>query len=159
MTQESRPLREGARQRSPFTRILALGYYDGPTEGLLECGPGGQVFRFRLLAWEPDTQDLRIFELAPFPATAFEELAGAFAAVEQPRWPVWVPGWQKEMGPATERVLAQTGPVAWVIATDNLRGEILAARQATAEQLAGVTDWPSFLGLTPAPHFAPIADH
>ena len=48
-------LHEGRHFPSPVERILALGYYDGPTEGVLRCGTG-EVYRFGLLAWEAETQ-------------------------------------------------------------------------------------------------------
>jgi hypothetical protein len=50
----------------PFGRIVVTGYYDGPTEGVVECAACGMCFAFVLLDWD-EQQDLRIFSLAPLP--------------------------------------------------------------------------------------------
>ena len=49
---------------SPFVRLVAVGYYDGPTHGLVECGGCGRLYAFCKLDWD-DGQDVRIFSLAP----------------------------------------------------------------------------------------------
>ncbi len=152
------PLHEGANYPSPFTKVLALGYYDGPTEGLLQDGQGSSVYQFRMLAWEDETQDLRIFGLAPLPATAFAELAEAYARHQSPRWPVWVPFRQAGIEGLEQHVLGLAGPVEWVIATYDLLGEILAAKPAAPAEVGRITDWPSFLGLGKASFFRAADD-
>ncbi len=62
-----RSFSEGAPFLSPVRRVLALGYYDGPTEGLLQCEAGG-VHRFEMLAWDSETQDVRSLQPRPDPA-------------------------------------------------------------------------------------------
>jgi hypothetical protein len=143
----SKPLPEGRNYPSPVTHVLALGYYDGPTEGLMRCGAEGPTFVFRILAWEADTQDLRIFSLAPLPAAAWAQLVEAYSLLEKPRWPVWVPSWYEEMKQPVETALRQASPPESVIATDDLLGEILAAKAVTPKNLTEVADWGSFLGL------------
>src|SRR4051794_28105965 len=105
-------LHEGRNYPSPVQKILALGYYDGPTEGALLSAPD-RVYRFRLLAWDEETQDLRFFALAPLPPPAFERLAGVFARHETPRWPVWVASGQGGPQRAVEAILGQAGPIEW----------------------------------------------
>ncbi len=141
------PLHEGANFPSPFTRVLALGYYDGPTEGLIQDGQDGSVYQFRMLAWDDETQDLRIFGLVRLPATALEDSVQAYARHQVPRWPVWVPSWQEGVETLQQQVLRQAGPIEWVIATYDLLGEILAAKALAPEEADQTTDWPSFLGL------------
>jgi hypothetical protein len=152
------PLHEGTHFPSPFTRVLALGYHDGPTNGLLKCGRGDQIYKFDRL----DGDDVRIFALAPLPSPALEQLAEAYARYLTPHWPVWVPLWhfptradQEAMELLTDQVLQQAGPVEWVIATEDLLGESLAARSATSEEMTHVTDWFAFLGL---PHEAAVKE-
>jgi hypothetical protein len=148
--------REGASYLSPVTRVLALGFYDGPTNGLLQCGANGPVYKFDLLdeVWDAEGQDLRVFSLAPVFSTALAQLAEAYANLLTPRWPVWAPIWsfptaseQAAMEALTDQVLQQAGPVQWVIATRDLMGPIAAARAVTSENGSRITDWPHFLGL------------
>src|SRR6478672_1120145 len=48
----------------PIQRVLATGYYDGPTERFTECAICRQAYSFRRLDWDA-SQDLRIFGFAP----------------------------------------------------------------------------------------------
>jgi len=48
----------------PFPRHFIFDWYDGPVSGLVECGPGGAVLAFRMVAWD-DRQDRRIYVLQP----------------------------------------------------------------------------------------------
>src|SRR5919204_827193 len=128
MNDQSSPHRcwhEGANYPSPVQKVLALGYYDGPTEGALQCAPEGPVYQFEMLAWDESTQDLRVFGLAPLPLTAWEQLTSLYAHHETPHWPVWVPSWYEGMNRQVDAILKQAGPVEWVVATQDLRGEIL----------------------------------
>jgi hypothetical protein len=49
---------------SPFRRMLSTGYYDGPTEGFMECYICKETYVFSKLDWD-DEQDIRIFSIAP----------------------------------------------------------------------------------------------
>ena len=154
-------LHEGTHFPSPFSRVVALGYYDGPTNGLLECGAGGQVFKFDLLDEQanPEGLEVRVFGLALLSPSALTQLAQAYARFFTPRWPVWVPVWQfprredqEAMERLTDQVLQQAGPVQWVVATaGDLLGEVIAARRVTPEEASRVSDWFSFLGLARQP--------
>ena len=128
-------LREGIRYPSPFSRVLALGYYDGPTEGLAQCGHAGPTFRFVMLDnIVGDPEELRIFEMSPLPAGAMDQAAQLLALHESPRWPVWVPGWQAECKAGIDRILQETGPAEWLIANlGDLLGEVLAARRTSPD--------------------------
>jgi hypothetical protein len=139
---------EGMAYPSPVTRMLALGYYDGPTEGVLYCGTNGPAYAFQILAWEQEMQDLRVFALAPFPLSAWSRLIEAYSLLETPRWPVWLPSWHEEMDQPTEVLLREAGPPQWVLATYDLLGEILVAKPVTPDVLAQVGDWRQFLGLS-----------
>jgi hypothetical protein len=142
---------EGANYLSPVQKVLAFGYYDGPTEGVLQCA-NGQTYRFDLLAWEPETQDLRIFCLSPLPSPGWEQLTALCAAHESPRWPVWVVGRHEGLYQPIQEILGQAGPMEWALATEDLRGEILRVKTVRSEELARVTNWGAFLGLTQELH-------
>ena len=68
------------RSASPISKIIALGFYDGPTAGALRCQVCSRAFRFNLLSWGEqgdDELDVGEFSLAPLPDGAFEDLVGA----------------------------------------------------------------------------------
>ena len=45
---------------SPFSGVVATGYYDGATHGFLRCGTCSTTYEFALLDWD-DGQDMRVF--------------------------------------------------------------------------------------------------
>jgi hypothetical protein len=138
--------REGANYPSPVQKVLAFGYYDGPTEGVLQCADG-QTYRFDLLTWDQETQNLRVFGLSPLPRPAWDQLIALCASHETPRWPVWVLSWHEGLHQPIEDVLRQAGRMEWVFATEDLQGEILRVQAIRPDELAQVTDWGAFLGL------------
>lgn len=138
--------REGAPFPSPVLKILALGYYDGPTNGLLQC-EAGRAYCFEMLAWDRESQNLRVFGFAPIPADAFDRLAELCARCEKPRWPVWLPSWYEEWDEEADAILGQAGPVEWVAAAEDLMGTILAAKRVGPGDVRVVNDWGPFLGL------------
>lgn len=148
---------ERANYPSPVQKVLALEYYDGPTYGVLQCGDDS-TYRFDLLAWDQETQDVRVFGLSPLPRPGWEKLIALCSAYESPHWPVWVVGWHEELhqpiddifqqaGPI-DSIRRQAGPVEWVIATEDLLGEILRVKSIRPEELNQLTDWATFLGLS-----------
>jgi hypothetical protein len=155
-------IHEGFDYPSPISRILVLGYYDGPTNGVLQCGEAGAVYKFDfvydlvdgLSSPEDRLLELRVYSLAPLPAKALTELASAYSRFWPPRWPVWVPIWhfgnkddEEAMNRLTDQVLRQAGPVNWVVASFDLTGTIRAAKSVTPQDLARITDWLAFLGI------------
>src|SRR5262245_40100323 len=140
-------LHEGKNYPSPVTKVLALGYYDGPTNGVLQCGEGGPVYKFDLLDGPYSTEDglwdLRVFGLAPLPPGSLEQLVEGYKRHWAPRWPVWVPIWhfsdpaeEQRMSRLTDQVLQQAGATQWVLATFDLMREIRAARTVNARTLS-----------------------
>src|SRR4051794_30325307 len=73
---------------SPFGRLRATGYYDGPTEGLVECGTCKTTYSFHKLDWD-DQQDVRIFSLSPIVGRAIDDLVQS-PGVPKANWPSWV---------------------------------------------------------------------
>ncbi len=151
-----RSWREGADYPSPVEKVLALEHYDGPMEGVLQCA-GGDVYRFDMLAWDEETQDVRIFGLSPLSRLAWDHLLALCAGHDSPRWPVWAFRWQEQLRQAIEEVLRQAGPMQWVVATTDLLGEIGRVKALRPEERMQVTNWGAFLGLAPewpvrAPH-------
>ena len=73
-----------------FDRVIALGYYDGPTEGVVSCGACGKNYVFRMCGWDPDDDDARVFELRPVVNSSLDSVLEIFAHVGPPRSPVWL---------------------------------------------------------------------
>jgi hypothetical protein len=147
-------LHEGSSYPSPFTHLVALGWYDGPTNGLLRAGDA--VWKFDMLdeIHNPNGLDLRIFTLACMPYSAWDQLLSALSKYHTPMEPVWVPRWQfpsdadlQATNQMTDEVLSQGGPVEWVVASECLLTQIEASRAVTPPDLKKVSDWPSFLNL------------
>jgi hypothetical protein len=135
----------------PFAKVLALGYYDGPIEGLLVCRSGAHGYLFKYL----DGDDLRIFSLTPIDPIAIARLVEALSPYQNPRWPVWIPIWsfptedeQSTLDRLTDRVLAEAGPPGWVMATEDLMGEPLTLRKIEPRAVEEVDDWFDYLGLS-----------
>jgi len=83
--------------QSLFDRIICLGWYDGPLEGI--CSSGGADFRYDL-ADDADVLRYRVFRLAPLPNGSVSRFMdamyrfGQLADGEIPPSPMWVPMWQ-----------------------------------------------------------------
>ena len=132
-----------------FDRVIALGYYDGPTEGVLSCGACGKNYVFRMCGWDPDDDDVRVFELRPVGNSSLDSVLEIFAHVGPPRSPVWLPLWRFDT-PELERqasddiaaLLRPIGTARLIIATSDLAGSISAARRVDhVEPDRTVEDW------------------
>ena len=114
---------------SPVVRVIALGFYDGPTEGVLQTADGA-AYRFDLIAEEhnPDGLYDRTFALRPLPLGVFDEVAelvgGSAAAVVVPRWPVAGPDRQAEIDRRLDTLLASARPSAWEVRCRDLTGTV-----------------------------------
>jgi hypothetical protein len=145
------------RAKSPFAKVIAFGYYDGPTLGLVQCAACARAYHFVLLDSDAG-RDLRIFGLAPLPATSFERLVEALSRHQAPHWPVWVPLWQfpsesdrRALDGLTRHIFDEVASPEFAIATADIAGEILAGKAVTAEDVTQVEDWFSFLNMV-EPH-------
>lgn len=134
--------------QSPFSNILALGFYDGPTSGVLRCAACRTDYRFDLLDWDED-QAVRIFRLARLPEGALEECVQALGQPEPPRWPVWMPsrwslpseGLRQEADRAVQQILDRAVPSELVLAWVGYGEQVLAARRVAAPELSAAPDW------------------
>jgi len=65
----------------PFWKNFSLifDYYDGPLEGVAECGICGQYYYYKLLSWDEATQDNRKFEF--FKVECFPEIVNRYSIV------------------------------------------------------------------------------
>lgn len=133
---------------TPFARIIALDFYDGPTSGILQCRTCGSVYRFDMIDWDEDHQ-IRVFRLALLPPDALDRCVAALAPYGPPRWPIWVPNRSNLLDPAAgeiadramQRVLEKTAPAELVVAWTGYGDKILAARKVPAAELSQARDW------------------
>ncbi len=80
--------------RSPFTRIVATGWYGGPTHGIAQCGVCAREFLFSLCAWDANA-DTRILRLRAVSTGTLASLTDRFRCAGAPIWPLWVPAVQE----------------------------------------------------------------
>lgn len=121
----------------PFRRILASGYYDGPTEGICSCSICGQGYAFRLLAWDKN-QDVRVFgfsQTAPNEKQVADELQITLANDK----PVTiVPPLTAEKDERFKRLMEQ--PPTHLCVSDGLPGRARLWRRMSSRD-EKVTDW------------------
>jgi hypothetical protein len=77
---------------SPFRENIALGYYDGPTDGVVRCQRCASVYFYALVAWD-EGQDIRIYALRALPVDVFAQLEQILAKNSPPKYPDWIPVW------------------------------------------------------------------
>jgi hypothetical protein len=131
---------------SPFDRVIALGWYDGPTEGLIRCAACGQVYRFDLLDSVDEDRGIRLYSLAPVPADTMNRLVEVLSPFMTPSWPMWAPLWKFPSEAdriAVERtvdeLMAKAAAPEFVIETAGLLDEIDSVKTAPAAEAAPVT--------------------
>ncbi|HVY28073.1 MAG TPA: hypothetical protein VHB79_16060 [Polyangiaceae bacterium] len=110
--------------KSPFTKVIATRYYDGPMEGFLAHRDWPHACVFQLLDWDRET-DLRVYEIARVEDLAFEDVVALLFQERLPTWPVWVlPSAARERGEQlVDECFTRARPVA-TITTRDLFGDI-----------------------------------
>jgi hypothetical protein len=132
---------------SPFTKIIALDFYDGPTGGILQCETCHTVYQFDMLDWD-DHHQVRIFRLRVLPESSWEKSLQALEKAEPPpRWPVWVLcKWpsddsREEANTKLSKILTQAKPAELVVAWLGYGERILAARKFPPKELDSEPAW------------------
>jgi hypothetical protein len=141
-----------------FAKVIALGWSDGPTSGLVQCDTCARVFRFEPLDYElnsaHDETDLYVFSLAPLPTEAFEQAMLILPGAAEARWPIWCPPWLFPSGAdqvaADKRIaniLAQAAAPEYVVASTDGLQNIRASRAAPGAEMDHDRDWFEYLGV------------
>jgi hypothetical protein len=125
MSQQPEALPGFRHLKSPFTKVVATRYYDGPMEGFLGHSEWSQACVFQLLDWDRET-DLRVYEIARVEDLPFEQVVAMLFQDRLPTWPVWVlPSGARERGEQlVDECFVRARPVA-TITTRDLFGEIV----------------------------------
>jgi hypothetical protein len=142
--------------RSPFGRIISLGFYDGTTSGVAQCLHCSRFYKYELVAWD-SSQDLRIYSLAALPQESFEALLKLLSGVERPTSPIWIPILPSDSSQdmsvlkrSIDAELAKAEPPSHVIASRHLDQEILARKEISdaariklpkSQDYPGKADW------------------
>ena len=121
-------LHEGLNAPSRVSRIVALGFYDGATDGILQIGEQGPVYRFEV----PEELDESVavtsverpFDLRPLPSDAIDRLVVLLAPHVPARWPFWFVRWpdipeadKQALAAQIDSTLSEAGPAIWRITT------------------------------------------
>lgn len=140
----SRP-HDGLNRVSTPPRVIVLGFYDGPTDGVIQFGDHGPVFRFEM----PEQDDQlarhagsREYHFCPLPPDALDRVTAVISAYVPPTEPVWFPVWrfptpeiERSVSAAVDAILAEAGPVEWRVTTaryqtfEEFQAERLTVRQ------------------------------
>jgi hypothetical protein len=131
-------------RHSPFARLLATRYYDGPTEGLVECGSCGTTYSFQKLDWD-DQQDIRIFSLSPISGRGLDDLMRSPGS-PLPKWPNWILTSEEsaDFAAKVDELRKSASPEEFIVVTEDLLREVGIWRPVG---LGVHRDWFSELGL------------
>jgi hypothetical protein len=151
--------------QSPFTRLIAFDFWDGPRDGVLWSEPCEASVRFDFLDWDRGHK-LRIFSLAVLPRAAFSQVAdlcraaatGPPSDARQQWWVIWQfpsPDAQRQVEKQLDGILAQASAPFAVVAARDLLHPIIALRDVAGLEIAAIaqglgssrSDWFTYLGL------------
>lgn len=109
---------------SPVSRVIAFDFYDGPTDGVLQLGSNGPVYRFEPAPAETQSPDTRRFLLRRLPNDTLNRIVDLLAPYHSPQWPCWCPIWifpsqeiQRDVEEKLDRLLATSNDVEWELET------------------------------------------
>lgn len=131
----------------PIAQMIVLDYYDGPAGGFLKCRGCGTEYHFFMLDWD-DLHEVRVFALAPIPASSFQGICALLGANPDSR--VWIP---PVLSRASEEVVSElyegglqevidhaatpTAVLAWSTRTE----KVLAMRGVDSEAALHLSQW------------------
>jgi|SRR5215217_991604 len=104
-----------------FGKLVAFGYNDGPTTGVVQSIDGTTDYCFDLIAIDVDglhdhdawdrREDVRAFSLMELPPGSFERIVSTLSPVEEPTWPTWVPGVRRSSPIIDELIAREVIPI------------------------------------------------
>jgi hypothetical protein len=149
-----RDLARSSKGRSPFDRVVVLGWYDGPTDGLVRYGDCKRIYRFEMLDSVDEDGMIRVYSLAPLPTDTMDRFVEALSPFMKPNWPIWAPIWKFpteddriRVDRAVDDLIAKVGGPEFVVVTSGLLDEVLDVKPVGANEADQVHDWVSWMGL------------
>jgi hypothetical protein len=131
-------------------RVLVTGYYDGPTEGIIDFGNDIGVFCFKAIAFDFD-REMRVLKLVRVASEQLEAiLTSLTSALGPPKWPFWVPIWNSEDEDVRRSTAAEldtfcaAGEAVMAVLTDEAIEQCFAVREIDERSESVVKDWLSF---------------
>jgi len=126
----------------PFVRVIAIGYYDGPTEGFTDCATCGQTYAFRKLDWDK-SQDVRIIGFAPI-AVSFDEIATKLSCNQTVGNTVCI---VQPLTEAKEEFVTKLfgNPVRYVVVVEDWPWRSSARKELSSVDTSQISDWFLFL--------------
>jgi hypothetical protein len=131
-------------------RLIAFGYDDGPTEGIVDMGRHG-AYCFKVMAMD-SAQELRALRLAELAEERFDTVANLIsAALGPPTWPVWVPIWNfakdEDRVDTESRIdaICASGTIVGAALCDDTLQRCFLVRDLDETTSDRLTDWLSFL--------------
>jgi hypothetical protein len=110
---------------SPFHKVIATRYYDGPISGFVAHRDWPHAGVFQLIDWDRET-DVRVYELSRVEELSFEAVVERLFMDRRPTWPVWVlPSGIRERGDALLEDHWRTARPIATLTTRDLFGNIL----------------------------------
>lgn len=131
-------------------RVVVTGYYDGPTEGIIDFGDDIGVYCFEAVAFDFG-REMRVLKLARVASEQLESVLETLcSALGPPRWPFWVPMWsfsdektQRSTEDQLDAFCAKGETVAAALTNDTVE-KCFAIRKIDEHSAAVMSDWLSF---------------
>jgi hypothetical protein len=144
-----RELAGSSKRPSPFDRAVVLGWYDGPTDGLVRCGVCKRVYRFEMLDAVNEDDRIRGYSLAPLPTDSMDRFVDALSPFMKPHWPMWAPIWKFpteddriRVDRAVDDLIAKACRPEFVVVTSGLLDEILDVKPVSVRSLGALAVHP-----------------
>ena len=133
--------------------IIALGYMDGPTSGVLRL-KNGYSFVFNVVAFDFD-RELRVLTLGSLSDDDYDLMIQTLRrAFGDPHWPTWVPLWRfddvgqrRELESIVNRIIESAIPIAAAVCDDTIM-RCVSFRSADINELSRAQEWFEFMGIS-----------
>jgi len=129
---------------SKSRRMIAFHFYDGPVSGVMHDFGTNRAWRFTMIDWD-DSQEVRVFAMAPLPEDAFNKIVDVLSQYEPPKSPFWLPLFNysdNEIKHVVERktdeAIATAAEVSHIIVTSRWGDTILAERSVEKDDLPSI---------------------
>jgi len=135
-------------------KTVVTGYYDGPTEGIIDFGDNAGAYCFKTVAFDFD-REMRVLKLARVSSDQLESVLTTLSSfLGPPKWPFWVPIWTfndesaRAVAEGELDALCAAGETELVVLTDDTIEKCYAIRKIDEQSASGVSEWLSLFAET-----------